>query len=281
MSAMAGPRSATRRIGDFQKDPVKAAEVIYRGAAVCLDSNGELVNASATTGLITRGVARDTVDNTDDEFGTVATGLESDQGVFEFFNKSGDELSQDEVGDVCYWEDNQTVCKTSTGKSVAGVVASVDANTGKVSVHVGMWPVQVGLLAAQNLADVSSAATARANLGVNVGFASLRIDTLAGAGSPVYRMPLPDRVLTITKIKSIINGALTTADAVLTCRINTTNITGGAITVTQAASAAGDQDEVTPSAANVTDGADDYFSVVVSGTQDAAVSGVVTIEYTF
>lgn len=275
MSALTGPRDTKLRKGDFNKDPVKAAEIIYRGAAVCLDSNGEAVNATATTGLITRGVARDTVDNTDD-----GLYIETDSGCFKFHNKSGDELSQDEVGDVCYWDDNQTVCKTSTGKSIAGVVRSVDAD-GYVTVQVGLWPVQVGLLAANNLSDVGSAATARANIGTNVGFFTLEIDTLAGAGSPVFRCPLPDRVLTITKIKSIINGALTTADAVLTCRINTTNITGGAITITQAGSAAADQDEVSPSAANVTDGADDYFSVVVSGTQDAAVKAVLCVEYSF
>jgi len=138
MAAMTGPRSATRRMGDFQTDIVKDNEIIYRGAAVCLDATGEAVNATAATGLITRGVARDTVDNTDD-----GKSIDIDTGTFEFFNKTADELSQDEVGDKCFWEDNQTVCKTGTGKSAAGIVMSVDVGTGKVSVSVGVLPVHL------------------------------------------------------------------------------------------------------------------------------------------
>jgi hypothetical protein len=54
---------------------------------------------------------------------------------------------------------------------------------------------------------------------------------------------------TITKIQTIIDGAIATGDATLTFEINGTLITNGAITVTQSGSAAGDVDSSSPSAA--------------------------------
>lgn len=54
---------------------------------------------------------------------------------------------------------------------------------------------------------------------------------------------------TIDTISSVIHSAIATADATITCNIGATPITGGAITVTQSGSAAGDVDTVSPSAA--------------------------------
>lgn len=278
MSAMQGPRSATPRLGDHQNDVVKAAEVIYRGAAVCLDSTGEAVNATAASGLITRGVARDTVDNTVD-----GHYIDTDQGVFEFFNKSGDELSQDEVGDVCYWEDNQTVCKTGTGKSVAGVVTSVDVGTGKVSVAVGTWPLQVGLLAANNLSDVGSAATARATLGANkFSLAEAKISSKA-ADAEVFRFVIP-RACTIVKAYTVLNAALATADATVQLQLNGSNIgstTTGLITITNAASAAGDVDSCTPLTTNILFAAGDVVTAVVAGGSTATGTFNITLDFTY
>lgn len=54
----------------------------------------------------------------------------------------------------------------------------------------------------------------------------------------------------IKEIWSVIDGALGTANAVLTPKIGGTAVTGGAITVTQDGSAAGDVDVSYPTAAN-------------------------------
>ena len=57
---------------------------------------------------------------------------------------------------------------------------------------------------------------------------------------------------TITKIQTIINGALATADAVLTFELGGTLITDGSsnnLTITQSGSAAGDVDTMTPTGA--------------------------------
>lgn len=59
----------------------------------------------------------------------------------------------------------------------------------------------------------------------------------------------------IVKAYSVLNGAIATADAVLTLKIGGTAVTGGTITIANASSAAGDVDSCTPTAANsVTDG---------------------------
>ncbi len=54
----------------------------------------------------------------------------------------------------------------------------------------------------------------------------------------------------IAKIYTVIDGAVLTADAVITASIGGTPVTNGAVTITQAGSAAGDVDSATPSAAN-------------------------------
>lgn len=55
---------------------------------------------------------------------------------------------------------------------------------------------------------------------------------------------------TITKIYSVIDAAITGANATITPSIGGVSITGGAITIAQSGSAAGDVDSCTPSAAN-------------------------------
>lgn len=76
---------------------------------------------------------------------------------------------------------------------------------------------------------------------------------------------------TITRIQSIIDGALTVGDEVLTANIAAVAITGGAITITQSGSAAGDVDVVTPSAAN-TVAVGSKINVAFTGTNTATVS---------
>jgi hypothetical protein len=55
---------------------------------------------------------------------------------------------------------------------------------------------------------------------------------------------------TISKIHTIIDGAIASADAGITFEINGTLITNGAITIANSGSAAGDVDSSTPSGAN-------------------------------
>lgn len=257
-------------------DPVAAATHLYAGNLICLDSSGNAVAGSATTGLVARGVSQEEVDNSD--------GLAADKyvttrsGVFLLANKSGDEVTKAEIGDVCYISTAIEVCKTSTGKSVAGIVK--DVIDSQVAVAVGTWPLQVGLLAANNLSDVGSAATARANIGANVFEVVLDVEDLVGADATRYGFVAP-RACVITSIRSVLLGhALATGDATLTGKIAGVAITSGVVTIAQTSSAIGDLDSASPSAAN-TATAGQFVEILVGGTNsDTDARASVTISGT-
>lgn len=106
-------------------------------------------------------------------------------------------------------------------------------------------------------------------------FYTLNIPSVALNGTATFYTVAP-LAGTITKIYSVIDGALTTGDATLTAKINTTAITTGVITITQSASAAGDVDVATPTALN-TVVAGDYIAVTVGGSNAAAKTAHVTV----
>mgnify|MGYP006971721122 CR=1 FL=1 len=95
--------------------------------------------------------------------------------------------------------------------------------------------------------------------------------------STVY---LPSPVAgTITGIKTIINGAIGTADAIITGKIAAVAITDGAVTIATASSAAGDVDSATPSAANtVVVGSNINFTT--NGASTNTVRATIVVEIT-
>ena len=84
---------------------------------------------------------------------------------------------------------------------------------------------------------------------------------------------------TITKIYSVLNGAISGADAGLTAKIGGTAVTGGTITIANSGSAAGDVDSATPTAANVV-AIGDAIEIETDGASTGAVSAFITIEIT-
>ncbi len=83
----------------------------------------------------------------------------------------------------------------------------------------------------------------------------------------------------ITKIYSVTDAAITTADAVITASIAGTPVTGGVITVTQSGSAAGDVDSCTPSAARTVT-AGQAIKLTTNGASDTTCKAEFTIEIT-
>jgi len=75
------------------------------------------------------------------------------------------------------------------------------------------------------------------------------VDMTTISSAAVVYLPSPVAG-TITKITTIINGAIATADAILTGRIGSTAITGGAVTIPFSGSAAGQVNSATPTALN-------------------------------
>lgn len=84
----------------------------------------------------------------------------------------------------------------------------------------------------------------------------------------------------ITKIWSIIDGAISTADVTATFSINGVAITNGVVTQPTAASAAGDQAEATPTALNTVAVGDKISFVVTGGGSGGSPRGEYVVEIT-
>jgi hypothetical protein len=103
-------------------------------------------------------------------------------------------------------------------------------------------------------------------------FLTAKVTDISTAGSTFVAVP---DVGNIVKIYTSIKNAITSADAAITFEIGGTAVTNGAITVTQASSAAGDVDSSTPSAANrVEEGGS--IEIISDGASATACEMIVT-----
>jgi hypothetical protein len=251
---------------------VYQASKIYEGALVMLNATGYAVKGATATGQKAAGIALEQVDNTTGASGEKTIRVK--EGIFRFNNSSGgDEITIAEIGQTCYIVDDNTVAKTSgTGtRSPTGYIRDVQSDGVWVEIK-NTYATDGDLVASNNLSEVTPA-TARANIGANL--VALHIEVVTLVGSNVYRVVSPFAGI-ITKIYSVIDGILTVGDATLTGKIGATAITDGAITITQAGSAAGDVDVATPSALR-TVAAANVISVTVGGTNATATGAKITI----
>jgi hypothetical protein len=116
---------------------MKATTQIWEGGLVALDSSGRAVPATTSTSLIVVGVAMESklsgsVDNADT--------INVHEG--RFLIPTDTAFTRANIGAVCYAVNDNQVSMTSTGRSIAGVVAQLDdAATGNsVWVSVGLVP---------------------------------------------------------------------------------------------------------------------------------------------
>lgn len=84
---------------------------------------------------------------------------------------------------------------------------------------------------------------------------------------------------TISKISTIINGVITTGDAIITSKIAAVNITNGAITIANAGSAAGDVDSTIPTALNIV-AVGDNINFTTDGGSTNTVRATIIVEIT-
>lgn len=101
---------------------------------------------------------------------------------------------------------------------------------------------------------------------------NVRLADVSAASSCYVAVP---KAGTITKIYSALGGAITVADANVTCSIGTTAITGGALVIAYDGSAAGDVDVATPTAANVVAAGN-----VIKVTSDGGSTDTATLDIT-
>lgn len=248
---------------------------IYQGTGCAIGSDGKVVHASQSGALYTLGIAEETVVS-------AAAGalIGTQEGIWRMANDAAHLLTIANRFGPCYWSDDQTV-GTNSAKLVAGVVYDVDAS----GVWVIMGPCLVtavatgALLAANNLSDVANANTTLTNLGANKYRQTVYMPALLGSGANAQYVVSPVTG-TITKIYATTNAALTTGNGTITSSIAGVAVTNGAVTLTQAASAAGSTFSASPSAANAVTAGTSVIKLLVGGTQAATTDGTVVIEYT-
>lgn len=98
---------------------------------------------------------------------------------------------------------------------------------------------------------------------------ALSLDIADGSADATYYLIAP-HAGTISKIYTVIDGVVSTADITVTANIGATPVTNGVVTIATASSAAGDVDSATPTAANaITAGAAINFVVAGGGSGGA------------
>ena len=179
MTALSADRDTARRPDDKFEHPSIAAVTSYGGALIMLDTSGNAGPATATTGLIAAGRCDELADNSAGI--AAAINVKVRVGTFKWVNSGANPCDKTDIGDTVYAEDDQTVGNASAGLSAAGILRQVDSDGVWVETKAPLG--STGLLAANNLSDVGTVATARANLGLDEGdsptFDDLTVDGAA------------------------------------------------------------------------------------------------------
>ena len=123
MAALTNVRDTSELGGKYIALPVKGATTIYQGAIVAVDANGYAIPGKKAASLKAAGRAEETVENKGGDGDAV---IRVSRGTFVFENSTSGKITAADVRGLCYMEDDQTVTKTGTGASVAGLVIRVD-----------------------------------------------------------------------------------------------------------------------------------------------------------
>jgi hypothetical protein len=221
-----------------------AAVKAFQGGIAVL-SGGYVQPGTSATGLVCVGIfdfSGDVMEGVMDNSGGAPGAMNARVrgGVFRFANKSGDAVLATDAGSPCYIYDDNTVCRTGTGKSVAGTVKRADSTW--VWVHLGS--VDGTALAAE--------ITARAALAADL--ASPTGTTLVGVltGTQVANVADANVIggIQIAHRVAVADGVTADIDVVLTHK---TLVTGIEVIKGQAAGGASDTITVKNAAAAITD----------------------------
>lgn len=125
MANATAPLNTPERPGIIFRLLLAAASAIFQGTLVAVNSAGNAVKASDTAGLRVMGCATESVDNSAGLAGDEAINVK--RGVFLFSNSASAAVDADDVGKLCFVEDDNTVAETSTHKVIAGRVVEVES----------------------------------------------------------------------------------------------------------------------------------------------------------
>lgn len=127
MAALKAPRDTNEIAGGATSIvlPVKGATTIFQGSIVAIDDKGFAVPGKKAASLKAAGRAEETVENTGKD-GEATVRVTRGTFVFENSGTAANKITGADVLGPCYIEDDQTVTKSATGTSVAGLVIRVD-----------------------------------------------------------------------------------------------------------------------------------------------------------
>ncbi len=131
MAALTQGRNTARRDGDIFEVPVAASTIIYDGAMVARNGDGNAVPAADTAGLVVIGRAEARADNSGGAAGAITVTVRS--GVFAWSHGG---LTRADLGKVVYATDDQTVATASANKAPAGILVDVTSDGAWVKVGV-------------------------------------------------------------------------------------------------------------------------------------------------
>lgn len=131
--------------------PVASGATIFKGSIVCVNSAGFATKGITATTLKAMGVLVDQNEgiSTESVVNSGADGAISCRvvrGIFLFNNSATDAVDQNDIGSLCYIEDDNTVAETNgtSTRSAAGRVIALEPATGPSGA--GVW-VEIGNVA--------------------------------------------------------------------------------------------------------------------------------------
>ena len=147
MAALTNVRDTSELGGKYIALPVKGATTIYQGSIVAIDANGYAIPGKKATGLMAvrrTFVEHDAEETVENKGGDGEAVIRVARGIFVFENSTSGKIAAAEVLGPCYIEDDQTVTKTATSASVAGLVIRVDDEGVAVEMGFGYTPATAG-----------------------------------------------------------------------------------------------------------------------------------------
>ena len=134
MAALTADRNTLYKDGEELPFAVAANAVIFAGSLVAANATGFAVPGTAVATLTALGRAEEYVNNNPGADGAKLVRVRRKK-AFLFANLVADPVVQADMGKSCYIADDQTVCHTATGKSIAGTVVGLEP--AGVWVHIG------------------------------------------------------------------------------------------------------------------------------------------------
>lgn len=133
----AGRKETRKKISNYDLDnegTMLAGGTVYEGGMIQVLTTGLLNRGGATNAQQVVGRSKETIV-------TAATGARCkyESGIFSYNNSVSNACATSDIGNICYVEDDNTVA--STGTVIAGIVESIDPDTGEVWVLQALGPI--------------------------------------------------------------------------------------------------------------------------------------------